>query len=290
MMRILMTGASGNTGSKVLRKLLNGNQVSEVVALTNERSIDEDLANDPRVISVKANLNEPGTWLGHVTPDIVFVETANLRFGDRMIPHLAHSGVRRAFCVTTTGVFSSHHSYSQMYREIEQRYRESPIEITLMRPSMIYGNNRDHNMHRLISLIQKTPIFPLFGGGGYLMQPVHVDDLAWGIARTITTDTRGEYNLAGPRPLTYREIVEIIAEEVDSKTFMLPVPHRAAAAIVKVLQRIPGFPVTHEQVMRLVEDKAFNIESAQSKLGYAPVDFRVGVRRQLEVAAAEKAK
>lgn len=281
MVRVLMTGAAGNTGSKVLRRLLNDGDISEVIALTNLNDLEPDLANDSRVRQVKCNLDDVATWGQHVTPEHVLVETANIRHGATLLPHIENLRMQRAFCVTTTGVFSKYHSYSRLYREIEDRYRSSPVEITILRPSMIYGNRRDHNMHRLIDFLAKTPVFPVFGGGHYLMQPVYVGDLAWGISEAVIGDIKGEFNLAGAMFISYREVIETIIRENKTPTLLVSVNHSISAAIVKMLERVPGFPVSHEQVMRLVEDKVFDITPAQSQFGYEPVDFETGIRRQL---------
>lgn len=278
--QVVITGASGNTGSFVISKLIDAGIASNVLALVRPSTSVEPLHR----IGVKthvADLDNPETYLSVIEPGAFFVGIANLRFTDAMLPHLRRRGVSHAFCVTTTGVFSTYHSYSRLYREIEQRMRQTDLPLAILRPSMIYGNRRDHNMHKLIAYLQKVPIFPVFGPGTALMQPVHVEDLADGIVAAVERQAVGEYNLAGPDAIPYNQVLQDVAEALGKKVRLLHINHAAAARVVKVLERIPGFPIRHEQVMRLLEDKAFDISQAVESLDYRPRPFREGIQQQV---------
>jgi nucleoside-diphosphate-sugar epimerase len=228
------------------------------------------------------DLERPETYLSRIEPGAVFVGIANLRLSDSMLPHMKQHGVEHAFCVTTTAVFSSFHSYSRLYREIEARMKAIDMPVTILRPSMIYGNGRDHNMHRLITFVERTPVFPVFGPGTALMQPVHVEDLATGIVSAVQKRAIGEFNLAGPVAMTYNDVLNQVAEALGKKLRLVHVNHGVAARIVKAIERVPGFPVKHEQVMRLLEDKAFDISRSVNMLDYHPRTFREGIRQQVE--------
>ncbi|WP_162485459.1 NAD-dependent epimerase/dehydratase family protein [Deinococcus deserti] len=275
-----MTGATGNTGLATLHRLRELEPERPIMALVRASSDTAALA-DLGVLWHVCDLDTPATYLNVVRPTDVLLETANLRHARSMLPALAGVGITRAFCVTTTGVFSKHHSYSALYREIEDEMRRSPLKVTLLRPSMIYGNERDHNMHKLLRFIARVPVYPVFGSGRALMQPVHVDDLAEGIAQAVVRDARGEFNLAGPRPLPYRQIVDEAFQAVGRRGAMLFIPEGPVAALAGVLERIPQFPVKREQVIRLQEDKAFDISASQRELGYAPRPFTVGIAQEV---------
>ena len=137
--------------------------------------------------------------------------------------------------------------------------------------------------------MSRSPVFPMFGSGRALMQPVFVEDLAAGI---VTAITKGglefkEYNLCGPEPISYREIVETILQILHRRVVLVSVNTHAAAVIARYAQRIPGFPVTEEQVLRLLEDKAFDISAAVTDLDYRPRSFLDGM--SLEIAEMRSA-
>jgi nucleoside-diphosphate-sugar epimerase len=145
---------------------------------------------------------------------------------------------------------------------------------------MIYGNERDANMHKLIRVLRHAPAFPVFGPGTALMQPVFVDDLAEGIVEAVIRGVYGEYNLAGPVPLSYRTLLQTTMEAIGRRIPLINLEHRLAATIARGLQRLPGFPVKHEQVMRLMEDKAFDISAAQRDIAYQPRPFADGIAEE----------
>jgi uncharacterized protein YbjT (DUF2867 family) len=277
--RILMTGATGNTGLSTLRRLRALQPERPVLALVRASTDTAPL----RALGVPwhvCDLDTPATYLEVARPGDVLLETANLRHARLMLPALADVGVSRAFCVTTTGVFSKHHSYSALYREIEADMRRGPVDVTILRPSMIYGNERDHNMHRLLRFIARLPVYPVFGAGRALMQPVHVEDLAGGIAQAVIRDARGEFNLAGPQAVPYREIVDEAFRAVGRRGAMVFVPVGPVAALAGLLEKVPRFPLRREQIIRLQEDKAFDIGASRRELGYAPRPFAVGIAQE----------
>lgn len=279
--RILMTGATGNTGFFVLQRLLSLQPDRPILALVRASSDTAAL----RQLGVPwhvCDLDVPATYLPQVLAGDMLLETANLRHARTMLPALAGVGVTRAFCVTTTGVFSVHHSYSALYREIEQEMRDSSVAVTLLRPSMIYGNERDHNMHKLLRFIAKFPFYPVFGNGRAKMQPVHVEDLAEGIAQAVAGNVYGEFNLAGPLALPYKQIIDEAFRAVGRRGVMVFIPVGPIALLAGLLERVPRFPVKREQVIRLQEDKAFDIAGSRRELHYAPRSFAVGIAQEAE--------
>lgn len=277
---ILITGATGNTGSFVAERLAGSFGASAITAFVRGDS-DADALDALGVHVHRCDLGDPDSYLEVVQPGDIFVGISNLRHSDQMLPHLVAAGISRAHCITTTAVFSGFHSYSQLYREIEDRLRSAAVPVSLLRPSMIYGNERDHNMHRLIAVMRRSPIYPVFGDGASLMQPVFVEDLAGGIAAAVERGVAGEYNLAGPTALSYEAILREINAALGRHVRLVHLSHGVAAGMVKILERVPGFPIRHEQVMRLAEDKAFDISAATRDLDYRPRSFADGIRQEI---------
>ncbi|MCL4440698.1 MAG: hypothetical protein M1609_08950 [Firmicutes bacterium] len=60
---------------------------------------------------------------------------------------------------------------------------ESRLDYTIIRPTMIYGNQRDKNIHKLVTIVDKYPVIPVIGVGEGLMQPIYARDLATVIAQ-----------------------------------------------------------------------------------------------------------
>ena len=89
---ILVTGATGNTGSFVVRYLADAFGAGAIVALVREGSDVTEL----RELGVgihRCNLGDPAMYLDQVRSGDTFVGISNLRHSDQMLPHLAAAGI-----------------------------------------------------------------------------------------------------------------------------------------------------------------------------------------------------
>ncbi len=287
MNRLVVTGATGNTGLHVvkgLKKLLPSLPILALVRVSSDTSELQRLG----INFFECKLEDVTTYQTQLNSNDVILEMANLRFFRALETAMNQIGIRRAFCVTTTAVFSTFHSYSSLYREIEAEMKQSSVKVTLLRPSMIYGNERDHNMHKLLRFLNRTPVFPVFGDGMSLMQPVHVEDLAKGIASAVFHDVAGEFNLAGPESMTYNMLLDLAAIALGKRIKFLHLPHNVIANFVAIAEKIPKFPIKYEQVMRLQESKAFDISNSVRLLSYVPRAFSIGIHQEVSRLRALK--
>lgn len=168
---------------------------------------------------------------------------------------------------------------------MEKLVCESGLEYTIVRPTMIYGSELDKNVHRLLRFLDRSPVFPMFGSGENLWQPVYYEDCARGVYEALVRPAAlgHSYDLPGAEPLSYLEMVKTAAGALGKKPRIVRLPlepmRRMLAAAEKL--RLP-LPIESEQVLRLREDKAYPYDEASRELGYAPRPFREGVA--LEVA------
>src|SRR5690606_28161073 len=87
--------------------------------------------------------------------------------------------VKRAILVHTTGIYSQFKNASVGYKNIEKEISiltkgpNCPTSITILRPSMIYGDLCDSNMSKFIKMVDKFRVMPVINGGNSLIQPVN---------------------------------------------------------------------------------------------------------------------
>ena len=90
----------------------------------------------------------------------------------------------------------------------EQLIRESGMEWTILRRTMIYGAPGDRNLSWLLTLLHWVPILPVPGAERHLQQPVHVADLAGvvlvAVERPVAAGTT--YNVASPATLRVADL------------------------------------------------------------------------------------
>ena len=214
-----------------------------------------------------------------------FLHVAGIEHSPAVVEAARRSGVGRLVVVGSTSAHSAYAFRSGPKLEMERVVRSSGLPWTIVRPTMIYGSERDKNVHRLLRFLDRLPLFPMFGSGTNLWQPVYHGDCAGAILETLNNPetVNRSYDLPGANPLTYLHLVKTAAAALGREPRIVRVPiepvRRALVAAERL--RLP-LPVDSGQVMRLREDKAYPYEDAKRDLGYAPRPFREGVA--LEVA------
>jgi nucleoside-diphosphate-sugar epimerase len=187
----------------------------------------------------------------------------------------------RAIFVSTTAVTTALPARSKLVRlAAEDQIRQSGLKWTILRPTMIYGAPGDRNLSRLLALLRRIPVLPVPGGGRHLQQPVHVADVADAVLNAVERPAAAgmSYDVAGPEPFRFDELLRISARAVGSRTRLVPVPLSPLVTAAQCYELLSARPrIRAEQLQRLAEDKAFVIDDAARDLDYAPRPFTDGI-------------
>jgi len=286
-LKALLTGATGLLGDSLLKLMLEGGH--EVRCLVREGS--PNLSRLPAGVEVATgDAADEGDLHRALSGVEAFVHVAGIEHSPAVVSACRRAGVERPVVVGSTSVHSRYEFRSGMRREMEGLVRGSGLQWTVVRPAMIYGSELDKNMHKLLRFLERSPVFPLFGPGTNLWQPVYFEDCAAGVLAALESEraVHKSYDLPGPEPLTYRELVETAAGALGREPRILPLPLEPVRLALGAAERLGvPLPVKSEQVLRLREDKAYPLGEAKADLGYDPRPFREGisleVRRLREV-------
>jgi nucleoside-diphosphate-sugar epimerase len=157
----------------------------------------------------------------------------------------------------------------------------------IARPEFVYGPG-DRHVLGLFSAIQRGVFFTV-GDGRNHCHPTYVDDVVDGLLACLRQGQPGQvYQIAGPRPVTFRELAETIAAELGVSSPRLRLPKALAtlgAAGLEVIGNVTGrsVPLSRTSVAFFSEDRRFNIAKAERELGYTPhFDLPEGIRRTVE--------
>jgi nucleoside-diphosphate-sugar epimerase len=280
--RVHVTGGSGFVGGFVIPRLVDeGYQVTALAR--SERAADRVRELGAEAIIGDLDEAESLAKAFAAAESERLVNIASLGFGHAasIVEAAERAGMRRAVFVSTTAIFTKLNAPSKAVRTAAERtITDSGLQWTIVRPTMIYGTPGDRNMWRLLRLLRRSPLVPAPGGGRNLQQPIHVDDLAQAIVAALDADVAigRAYDVAGPDPLTFRQVVTTAATAVGRRPRFVPLPGRALVKALQAVERTGRtLPVKAEQEERLLEDKAFDITAARADLGFAPRSFAEGI-------------
>ena len=283
-MKVCVTGATGFTGSRVVPLLLkSGYEVRCLYRASSDRSI----LSLPEIEWATGDLSDTSALTAAMQGTDVLVNVASLGFGhaESIVSAAQKAGIQRAIFISTTAIFTKLNARSKTVRvAAELAIETSGLKYTILRPTMIYGSPRDRNMWRLIRFIHYSPIVPIFGDGKYLQQPIQVDDVAVAILACLKSDkTIGKaYNIAGKYPLTYNEVIDTIAREMNKRVWKIHVPSKPVVSLLGLFERLRiPFPIKAEQILRLNENKDFSYAEAQRDFGFSPLSFEEGINLEL---------
>ena len=171
--------------------------------------------------------------------------------------------------------------YHQTKWEAEETVRASGLQWTVFRPSIIYGVG-DGFVSVLARMIKWLPAAPVIGDGKYRLQPVPVGQVAEGFARALAyPESKNHiYEAGGPRSYAFTEILDLIGAALGkSKVRKLYQPIGLMRALVRLLEPLPFFPLTSDQLLMLQEDNVCDPAPFFQTFELTPVEFPIGLQR-----------
>lgn len=291
-MKVLVTGATGFTGYYVVSALLEHGYDVRCFA---RASSNRDLLLNTQVEWFTGDLGDVPSLTRALEGMDALINVASLGFGHApgIVKATQDAQVTRSVFFSSTAIFTSVEAPSKVHRTAgEHAVTSSNLNYTVLRPTMIYGTARDRNMSRLIRYVQRFPVMPIFGSGEYLQQPVHVEDVAMSVVGALRTEksARKCYNILGKQPLTYREVIQTVANLMGRRLLLVSIPSSPVIAVLKGVERLKvRLPIKAEQVLRLNEHKQFSYVEASQDFGYAPRDFETGIRQEIEMTRSGRA-
>ncbi|HKC78411.1 MAG TPA: complex I NDUFA9 subunit family protein [Gaiellaceae bacterium] len=160
--------------------------------------------------------------------------------------------------------------------EMERAVRESALEHVIFRPSFVFG--RDGGvLPTFIRLARFAPVTPIMGGGTQRLQPIWIEDLAehYFLALTEQAAANRVFELGGPDAVSWNEFWERLKRVLGVRRPSVHVPFGAMRLQATLTERLPGAPVTRDQLTMLeLGDNVVHDSSAVEtfKLSLVPLD------------------
>ncbi len=106
----------------------------------------------------------------------------------------------------------------------EKSLRDCGISYAIIRPTVLFGGDRNILVNNIAWMLRYIPVFGIFGWGNYPIQPVHVSDVAriaieLGLCKEdITRDA------TGPDTFLYKDFIKLIARSMGLRRLIVPLP------------------------------------------------------------------
>ena len=304
---VLVTGATGFTGSALIRKLAeSGLKVAAIARhssnikpfedlditwyrgnVYDEKTVDAATSGVSYIFHLAAAYREAGisneTYYNvHVRSTHLLARKA-LNFRDfRRFVHISTVGVHshiedppadENYPIKPGDVYQETKAEAELW--IRDFSKKEKLPLTVVRPAAILGPG-DRRLLKIFKMASKK-WFPLLGFGKSLYHLIHVDDLTdFMILAATHPDAEGDVFICGNTDsISLKEMVRVIGEayKTEINFVRLPAwPFFILGALCEVICRPLGLepPIYRRRVAFFTKDRSFNTAKMQSLLSFVP--------------------
>jgi nucleoside-diphosphate-sugar epimerase len=255
-MRILVTGATGFIGRRLVERLTQAGHAVVAVVRPSSTALPSGAAS---LTTVRAELSDApalrkacdgcdavvhlAAATGIADPDVAFA--VNVK-GTRTLLEAsrdARAG-RFIFISTISALREKMGPYGRTKQQAEAEVRASGVPFVVLRPSLVYGDGSVGLFANLARSMRSLPVVPVIGNGAIELDPIHVDDVCAIIEQCATRDDvlGKSYDLLGPDRVTFNEFLKLLAREIKVQKPFVHVPAWFALLAARALGAISKRP------------------------------------------------
>lgn len=252
-MKIAITGANSSVGKNLLAQLASLPDISIIAGVRSQSAFDSLPKADsitPAVISYDdaanlASVLDGADCIIHLAG--ILIETkhsnyasANVAATDTVIAAAKQMNTKHLIFISVVGASAdSNNAYFRSKGTAENLVSNSGLPASIIRTPILLGlGSAGTNSLKFAASKDKTNVL---GGGNYIMRPLDVDDLNNALVSLASNPASGAntYELVGPEPIAYRDLIKLAAEtmnrtvEVGSAPIWLAKVGSAITSIIK---------------------------------------------------------
>ena len=227
-----VTGAFGFSGRYIARRLLDANlrvrtltrapqSASPFGEAVEVRPLDFEplrLAENLRGVAVLYNTY----WVRYNRPE--FSRAGAFQNTVALFQAARNAGVRRVVHVSIANPSEdSPFEYFRCKALMERALRESGLGYAILRPAVLFGPD-DILINNIAWMLRHFPVFGVFAGGNYRIDPIFVDDLAKLAVEQGLSSQNATLDAVGPESFTYRELARTLGEIIGKPRPVVSIP------------------------------------------------------------------
>lgn len=261
----VVTGAFGYIGRHITRRLLDVGQEVRTITTHPEKP-------NPFGEAVRAypyDFDQPERLTEHLGGAEVLYNTYWIRFERgratfsgavqdtlTLFECARRAGIRRIVHISVTNPdIDSDLAYYRGKAQQERSLQELGLPFSIIRPTLVYGVE-DILVNNIAWLMRTFPLFPIFGSGEYLLQPIYAGDLA-GIAAEEGQETGDRViDAVGPETYTYERMVRMMGSHLKPELRYMHMPPWLAVGLGKIIGlAVRDVILTRDEAQGLMEER-----------------------------------
>ena len=279
---ILVTGASGFIGSHFLRRasslhpircLVRRSSLSKITPMNSLEIFEGDLLNQEdiqRAVRGVKMIVHLGALLRTKKPGQIM--RVNVEGTHRLVEAAKKESVKRFVFISSENAMREDlcDAYAVSKREAEKIVRTFENSL-ILRPCFVYGAGDDHGLGKLVEIVERSPIVPLFLNLRSQIQPMYIDDAVEYLMRAVSMNIRGAAILAGPEKINLNDFLKKVCEVRKKRKLFIP---------------LPPFFLNAAQRKNIYGSRTYSIEKTVSDFEYSPRGIEAGLRLWFKRPAA----
>ena len=136
--------------------------------------------------------------------------------------------------------------------DMEQTVKAPGLEHVIFRPSFIFAEEGGA-LGEFKRVVKLSPVTPVVGSGERRLQPIWRDDVAAYFAKSLDLPEAANrtFELGGPDQVTWNELWSRLKRVLGKRRPSLHLPFGLMRAQAALIERLPGAPVTRDQLTML---------------------------------------
>lgn len=283
---ILVTGATGFIGRRMIQSLANADRQVKILLKPSRRSpsVPPGLPVEAALAAMQDRRGVRAAMVG--VRQVVHLASAERRpprhrvlnedvEGARNIVNAAaDAGVRRVIFLSHLGAErASAYPLLKAKAIAEDEIRSFGPGATIIRAGAVFGPD-DHFTTSLAKIMGALPgVVPIPGDGQALLQPLWVEDLVQVIQMSLDDDETGgkTFEIGGPEFLSVRDTLRTIMEACQMSRALFPTPPSYLRAIIWGLERLlPDPPLTLHALDYTAANRTATLSSMTRMVGLQP--------------------
>jgi len=242
---ILVTGATGYVGSRVLARLVGAGQEVRGLARSQGGDLTKPETLPPFLEGVDSVIHAAAITGDKREPYKGAYDRVNREGTENLVAAARAAGVKRLVAISGLGCKPAPTgTYMATRWGLEEAVRHGGIPYVILQPSVLFGEGAPF-VTALENLARRSPVLPALGGGGTKFQP-----------------------LGGAEILTFREILRVISRRLGKRRLIVPIP--------LALARLPNPALPSAAVELFSFDNATDLDSVERRFGFRPKGFTEG--------------